>query len=819
MLFLLVTSVLALAFETRTVRADETVYINADGSITPATAPITTIDNVTYAFTGNVNESIVVERSNIVVDGAGFTVQGSGSGNGIDLDFVYNVTVENTSITGFSNGIWFNASSNSTLANNSVNGNGDYGIYLDASSNDTLIDNEVAENYEGIILDSSSNNTLSDNDVTENPAYGIALNSSSYNTLVGNTVLGNAGLGGSGIYLSSSSYNILSSNNATENYYNIVLDSSSGNVLVQNVFNKSFSGNFVIYGSVLTDYINWVDDSNSVNGKPIYYIVNQNSLLIDPSTYPSIGYLALVNCTNIMVENITLTNDNEQGALFAYTSNSTITKSNILNGDYGIYLDSCSNDTVSDNNVTGTGDGIYVLSSSNNTLNHNNVTGNNGGISLNSDSNNMVSSNNVTGNKGGIGLSSSSNDTVSCNIVSGSASWGMWLLGSSSNMVSGNIVTQDSFQGIYLSSCFDDAVSGNNVTGNYGDGIYVDLYCFNETVVSNSVIGNSGNGIILYTTWNNTVVVNATVQVLSTGGNAADVTGGNSLANCTVSGNEVTGNAENGIALIRTSGNTVSGNSAFGNGRGIFLDNSSNNTIYHNNFINNTEQAVVSGSEPNTWDDGYPSGGNYWSDYTGSDSHGSPYQNTTGSDGIGDTPYVIDANNTDHYPLMAPITSFDVGTWNGTSCNVDIVSNSTVSNLQVDITNRTLSFNITGPTSTYGFCRVTIPNVIVQDLWHGNFAILIDNEQWPFTNWTDTSNTYVYINYTHSEHEVKIIPEFPSTVTVCLLTTLSIAAIVFANRRTPRKLKSKPVVRVLQVGIKTPPLVNSHLPYASPYYP
>ncbi len=30
------------------------------------------------------------------------------------------------------------------------------------------------------------------------------------------------------------------------------------------------------------------------------------------------------------------------------------------------------------------------------------------------------------------------------------------------------------------------------------------------------------------------------------------------------------------------------------------------------------------------------------------------YQNETGSDGIGDTPYVIDANNQDNHPLMRP---------------------------------------------------------------------------------------------------------------------------------------------------------------------
>jgi len=64
----------------------------------------------------------------------------------------------------------------------------------------------------------------------------------------------------------------------------------------------------------------------------------------------------------------------------------------------------------------------------------------------------------------------------------------------------------------------------------------------------------------------------------------------------------------------------------------------------------------------NIWDNGYPSGGNYWSNYNGTDLYSGPCQNVTGSDGIGDTPYVIDANNQDNYPLMKPYSGlYDIG--------------------------------------------------------------------------------------------------------------------------------------------------------------
>jgi parallel beta-helix repeat protein len=69
-----------------------------------------------------------------------------------------------------------------------------------------------------------------------------------------------------------------------------------------------------------------------------------------------------------------------------------------------------------------------------------------------------------------------------------------------------------------------------------------------------------------------------------------------------------------------------------------------NNTIFHNNFINNLGSPRISGDN-NNWDNGYPSGGNYWNDYNGQDSD---------EDGIGDTPYIIDSNCQDRYPQMKP---------------------------------------------------------------------------------------------------------------------------------------------------------------------
>ncbi|MEM2780470.1 MAG: NosD domain-containing protein [Candidatus Bathyarchaeia archaeon] len=173
--------------------------------------------------------------------------------------------------------------------------------------------------------------------------------------------------------------------------------------------------------------------------------------------------------------------------------------------------------------------------------------------------------------------------------------------------------------------------------------------CVSNVTIQNTVINNFKCGIFLYSSSNNTI----------SGNNIANNEYGIRLvssSNNIISRNNITNN-EYGIFLRGSSSNHISGNNIIANNwsgiLGILLRSSSNNRFYHNNFINNTWQVDSDGS-PNVWDDGYSSGGNYWSDYTGVDVKRGPGQDLPGSDGIGDTPYVIDANNIDRYPLMNP---------------------------------------------------------------------------------------------------------------------------------------------------------------------
>jgi len=103
--------------------------------------------------------------------------------------------------------------------------------------------------------------------------------------------------------------------------------------------------------------------------------------------------------------------------------------------------------------------------------------------------------------------------------------------------------------------------------------------------------------------------------------------------------------------------NIIIENNIDGNGVGIYIQGQcSNNIIYHNNFMNNTEQVenIYSYDSANIWNDDYPSGGNYWSDHNPPDIYSGPFQNETGRDEIGDDAYIIDGYNTDLYPLIYP---------------------------------------------------------------------------------------------------------------------------------------------------------------------
>jgi parallel beta-helix repeat protein len=676
LVLLLFFSVTLVSFpQIETVKAEETIYIRADGSV-EGTDTMQRDGNI-YSLISDISGSIVVERNNVVVDGNGYALQGLGTGRGIDLSDRKNVTVKSFEITGFETGIY---------------------IYDHCEPR---------------------KNTISANIITNN-TYGLYIEFAHNHTIYGNTIANNE----YGIYLLESHFNVLRNNSLSNNRYNFD---------VRNII-----------------FVNDVDTSNLVDGKPMIYWVNQQD-----KTVPSeAGYVALINCKKITVRNLTLTN-NGHGILLVSTTDSTIANNTITKNVDGILLRGSLNNSISENNLTDNKRGIHIIGSwenysLNNTISGNYIANNEEGIHLFDTSNNVFRNNiMINNNRSFRDITFYTNDVDASNTIDGKPIYywvnehdkiipsdaGYVVLINCVNITVQNLDLANEDYGIFLSSTVNSTITNNIITKN-SQGIY--LTKSNNNTISGNYITNNNHGIWLYNSSKNKVVENYMANNL------------------------------NGTSIMLSP----------------FMPTSSDNLFYHNSYVNNNRQVYMSPpgfaipDSINVWDNGFE--GNYWSDYVGVDNDG---------DGLGDLPYVIDANNQDNYPLMAslmpPIFVFDAGTWEWIQYNVYVVSNSTVSGFSFNHENTLIQFNVEDETGTTGFCKVTIPKNLLNA--EDNWAVLVDdNPVIPSVN-EDERNTYIYFTFSHSTKTVEIIgtdaiPEFPSWTILPLLLVTTLTAIIYRKK-------------------------------------
>ena len=342
------------------------------------------------------------------------------NGVGIGLYYSSNNTITGNNVSNNRGGITLGSSSNNTITGNNANNN-DVGIYLWDSRNNTITNNTFVN--DGLFVEDSYQNTVQDNTVNGKPLVyledasdyrvvdagqvilrncnnitvenldlsntsgGIALWKTENSKISNNTVCNNSY---DGISLSSSSNNTITGNNVNNNnrggisiYY-----SSSNNTITGNVFvNDGLS--------VYSSYQNIVED-NTVNGKPLVYLEDVSDYKVEDA-----GQVIIVNCNNITVENLDLTNTSVSIALLN-TENSKISNNTVCSNNWGgirLY-DSSNNNTITGNNVGNNNYGGIRLdhSNNNNTITGNNVSNNKEGIRLWDSSNNKVYFNNFINN-------------------------------------------------------------------------------------------------------------------------------------------------------------------------------------------------------------------------------------------------------------------------------------------------------------------------------------------------------------------------------------------------------------------------------------
>ncbi|ODS40616.1 MAG: hypothetical protein A7315_08065 [Candidatus Altiarchaeales archaeon WOR_SM1_79] len=677
------------------VKAASTLYVGGVGSGN-YTSIQWAIDNATsgdtvFVYNGTYYENVVVNKTiNLAGENKDTTIiDGKESGDVVTITVDW-VNVSLFTITNGSSGIYISSSSNCDISDNIVNSNNNDGIslYLLSDHNDIRF-NTIEHNENGIMLSESNHNLISDNYIIDNDGDGIYLffNSNSNNIIFNiienhnnsgvkilesdnNYVTQNFDINNNdyGVYLWDAHKNDISMNaNIHNNTYGVYLESSNNNTIL--LWNNVHNNNYGIY----------------------LVSSNDNNITENTATSNDQSGIYLQNCCR---NNITGNNasDNTDGIYLMSSNNNTITDNTVISNTHdGILVHTSDDNNITSNRASNNGAGINLIYSSRNNIKNNTASGDNHGLILHDSSCTNITYNSMIEN--GITIEGSglkywnTHDIDTSNTVNGKPVYywknqtgglvpsdaGQVILANCSNIKVENLQITNVSSGIELGFSSNNDIRYNNLSDNFLCGIYLELSHKNN-ITSNNIFPNNHYGICLRFASENNIANNTSLNnyygvYLNGFGPLYGID--NLIINNNLSFNEygicldearqnnitdnyLYSNNQHGIYLIGSILNNISENIISSNNLyGIYLWVSLLNNIFHNNLIDNVNQAYDDEND-NHWDKGYPYGGNYWSDYSGVDNFKGPNQDIHGSDGMGDTLYIIDADSQDNYPLMQP---------------------------------------------------------------------------------------------------------------------------------------------------------------------
>jgi len=323
----------------------------------------------------------------------------------------------------------------------------------------------------GIFLDYCTASNISHNVVT-NCRYGIYLFHSHGNTVTHNNVSGNYE---DGIWLYYSGSNVLIENKASNNRYN-----------------------FGVFGGDFSDFNNTINTSNTVDEKPIQYLMGvEDSILAGQK---SIGTLYLINCSNMTIKDLNLTR-NGHGLFCWNLTNSRIENVTASQNNYGIYFQSSIENTISHSYCPNNWVGICLQNSEHNIVEDNITPDNEKGISLYEAENNILAGNTIFNNLYGIRFFASSfNEAYHNNLIENTEQVNLinsyqnvWDDGLEGNFWSDHNSSDANKDGLRDSSYIIDTSNRDYcpLLGKYHNfKIYFQSSPFNITVISNSTISN-----------------------------------------------------------------------------------------------------------------------------------------------------------------------------------------------------------------------------------------------------------------------------------------------------------------------------------------
>lgn len=470
-------------------------------------------------------------------------------------------------------------------------------IYMNGVRNCRIAHNNISGSYRGIKVENSAWLDISDNILFNIGWQGVWLISSDNTTIKNNFIAGDYNWSDGSVDIEDSDDNTIVGNEFSN--AGISLTTSSHNEVMYNTI--SSSGITISWSSTFNDIIGNNVSLSSASGIGVVDSSYNDILGNNLSGNNHGGVIALSSSFNTIADN-TITLNGWYG-IHLYASTSTDVLNNNMS-DGGILIDGWDISEFNTHNIPSSnvvdGDPVYYFKNCNGI----DLDGVPAGQAIFANCVNSRVRNLQIGNvAAGIEIAYSNGMNVSGNSISDSK-WSIYFVSASWNEVSNNSI-ENNERGIYLTASSDNnTISNNAVSSTVWDGISI-MQSSSNDVVNNVVTNGSGRGVYVF-------VFDATDN--------------------SIIGNDI---------LYNSYGITV-----FGSGTRVF----------HNNFIDNDRQAVNSDLKNNLWNDSYPSGGNYWSDYIGFDNCSGPNQDICPDpDGIGDTSYDFDSDGHDYYPLMVAI--------------------------------------------------------------------------------------------------------------------------------------------------------------------
>jgi hypothetical protein len=184
--------------------------------------------------------------------------------------------------------------------------------------------------FTGVVGEDISQSTFAGNTVQADnptgPVVGLQFYEMSFSRVTASSVLssltggsGQVPAGSYGIVAEAGGQNVFSGNQVSSRQTGMVLVAEIGDSLARNSFTSNTYG-FGMFGSGLAQLSSLVDRSNTVNGKPIVLLRNLANTVVDGNALGPYSYLGIVNASNVVVQNVSVTGE-MQGLLLAGFNN------------------------------------------------------------------------------------------------------------------------------------------------------------------------------------------------------------------------------------------------------------------------------------------------------------------------------------------------------------------------------------------------------------------------------------------------------------------------------------------------------------------